>query len=136
MSESVCDASEPPTPPIPDFSPANLYMGSFTAVEREPVGPVPIALRLEQNRPNPFNAMTVLRFSVGEVDTPVRLAVYDLVGRLVCVLVDGTMEAGTHSVAWDGKDGSGRNVGSGVYVCRIDVRGVPHTQTRKMVLLR
>ena len=52
---------------------------------------------LEGNYPNPFNTQTTIRFGLPE-STQVTLVVYDVLGRQVRVLVDGTREAGTHKV--------------------------------------
>ncbi len=55
---------------------------------------------LRQNRPNPFNATTIIEYEVIE-NGPTRLYVMDLLGRTVAVLVDGTLDAGRYSVAFD-----------------------------------
>ncbi len=74
-----------------------------------------------------------LRFRL-QSDAPVRLAVYDLRGRLVSVLRDGVVAAGEHEFAWNGLDGGGRPLPSGVYFWRL---ATPAGSTaRKMVLLR
>ncbi len=49
----------------------------------------------------------------------VQLAVYDLRGKLVRRLVDERQVAGSHEAAWDGRDGAGRAVASGVYFYRL-----------------
>ena len=53
--------------------------------------------------------------SAGRVD----LAIYDLQGRQVRRLVDGVMEARTHSVSWDGRGDDGARLGAGVYMYRL-----------------
>ncbi len=69
--------------------------------------------------PNPFNPTTVVRYEL-TVAAAIELGVYDLAGRLVRTLRQGTLEQpGAHAVTWDGRDGSGRNVPSGTYVCRL-----------------
>jgi len=90
--------------------------------------------RLAQNSPNPFNPTTRVQYYVGTHDAPVRLAVYDIRGRLVTTLVDGTSEPGEQSVIWDGTDARGRRVSSGVYFLRAEIDG--WTEARKMVLLK
>ena len=57
-----------------------------------------------------------------------------MVGRRVRLLVDARQEAGFYRVTWDGADGAGAPVASGVYVYRLQV-GVFH-QVRKMILLK
>jgi len=90
--------------------------------------------RLEQNAPNPFNPSTSIRFSVAREGARVRMSIYDVAGRLVSDLVDGTATAGEHSARWDGTDAQGRAVASGVYFVRLSVDG--WTDSRKMALLK
>jgi subtilisin family serine protease len=88
--------------------------------------------------PNPFspllNPSTTLRFELGEVGGPVGVRVYDTRGRLVRTLADEVLPAGVHSLAWDGLNGAGQAVGSGVYFYRIDTPA--GTVTRKLALAR
>ncbi len=60
----------------------------------------PLTFDLEQNYPNPFNPSTNIKFSVPETGN-VRLAVYNLIGEEVAVLVDGFSEAGFFEVTFD-----------------------------------
>lgn len=84
--------------------------------------------------PNPFNPATNIVFSI-EKDGPVTLAIYDIMGRRVRLLMDGKQtEAGRHTVAWDGLGNDGRRVSSGVYVCRLLAKG--QVSAMKMILLR
>jgi hypothetical protein len=80
--------------------------------------PVPAALSLSAGFPNPFNPQTRFTFSV-PVSGRVELAVYNLAGRKVALLVEGFLPAGTHEAVWDGHDDSGVAVASGVYVVRL-----------------
>ncbi len=73
---------------------------------------------LSQNTPNPFNPSTTVRFVVPESGLA-HLAIYDLNGRLVRTLVDGTVYTGPHTAVWDGRDALGHEVASGVYLCRL-----------------
>ncbi len=86
-----------------------------------------------QNAPNPFNPVTMIRFDLPQ-EAEVRLAIYDVTGRLVAALVDEYLEAGELAHLWDGKDESGQAVKSGIYFARLDAG--EFTATRKMVLLR
>ena len=97
------------------------------------VGQVPRVNVLHQNHPNPFNPSTTISFSLCDRGA-VSLVIYDVAGRLVNVLVDDVMDAGTHDVTWDGRGNAGRTVASGVYFYRLRVG--EFTDTRKMVLLR
>jgi hypothetical protein len=82
--------------------------------------------RLGQNEPNPFNPRTTIWFELERAGW-VRCGVYDLRGRLVGVLVEGEMEAGMHSVNWNGGA-----VPSGVYLYRLEGEG--WGLERKMVM--
>ena len=65
-------------------------------------------------RPNPFSARAAIRFNLAQTGTA-NLVIYDLSGRLVRTLVDGQMEAGEHTLDWDGLDAHGTRLGAGVY---------------------
>ena len=73
---------------------------------------------LAQNAPNPFNPTTTISFEVptaGEAS----LVIYGPTGQVVRTLIDGTVEAGQHSVTWNGLDNFGRPAASGVYIYRL-----------------
>ncbi|MBD3349325.1 MAG: T9SS type A sorting domain-containing protein [Candidatus Eisenbacteria bacterium] len=90
-------------------------------------------LRLVQNRPNPFNPTTTVRYSI-PTGSAVKLVVYDLAGREVRSLIDGPRSAGWHEVVWDGRNDHGERVASGVYFLRLENR---HSiLSRKVVLLK
>lgn len=92
-----------------------------------------LATRLLPNVPNPFNPQTKIRFDVAK-DGPVRVAIYDISGRLVRNLVSESMSAGNHEEVWQGRDSSGRQVPSGAYYVRLETStGVDH---RKIMLLK
>lgn len=71
--------------------------------------------------PNPFRDGTTLGFAL-ERSGPVRLAVYDVCGRLVRTLVDGREAPGLHAVAWEGRDAHGSLLPSGVYYYRLQTQ--------------
>ena len=94
---------------------------------------LPNRFRLEPNYPNPFNPITTIVYSV-EQRTHVNIAVYNMIGQKVAVLVDNEISAGEHSVQWNGCDADGRPVATGVYFYRIETE--QYRATRKMVLLK
>ncbi len=103
---------------------------------RSPVATVTtpaVAASLGPNHPNPFNPTTTIEYTLSE-PTSVVISIFDASGAVVARLDDGRREAGTHSIAWDGRNSSGRSVGSGVYFYRLE--GSPEAATRKMVLLK
>lgn len=97
------------------------------------LNPVPPVLVLLQNRPNPFNPVTTLKYAV-PAEAPVKLHVYDLQGRLVRVIIDQAQERGWHESLWDGRAGDGRSVASGLYFYKLQVGS--ETLTGKMSLIR
>jgi len=94
----------------------------------------PAAHFLLQNYPNPFNLETKIGF-VLPVGGRVRLEIYSLLGRRVRVLMEGSLKPGLYHLRWDGKDEVGREVSSGVYLCRLVVDD-DQVAVSKMLLLR
>jgi len=104
--------------------------------EPEPTETVPeVFVFSTRNFPNPFNPETTIQFSIGNVENVI-INVYNVRGQRVRTLLDGSteFEAGYHYVVWNGRDDSGRQVGSGVYFYRL-VAG-ENTAVRRMLLLR
>ena len=74
----------------------------------------PAVFALDQNTPNPFNPTTTISYELS-VASEVSLRIYDIAGRVVRTLRSGsTEEPGTHRVVWDGRDGAGRTLASGM----------------------
>jgi len=96
-------------------------------VSREEVA-LPSLTSLGQNYPNPFNATTKIGYDLATAGS-VTLKVYDISGRLVATLVDGHVEAGSHTVDWDAS-----GVSSGVYFYKLST--ADYSSTKKMNLLR
>ncbi|MBD3297255.1 MAG: T9SS type A sorting domain-containing protein, partial [candidate division Zixibacteria bacterium] len=94
---------------------------------------VPRAYELLQNHPNPFNAGTMIDFTLSD-ESHVRMEIFNIMGQRVRTLVDDVLPAGEHSIEWNGRTADGREVATGVYLYRMDAG--PYTQTRKMVLLK
>lgn len=94
---------------------------------------VPLAAKLEQNRPNPFNPSTLIRYHVSEAGR-VDLRVYDTAGRLIKILFSGVRAPAIYEISWDGTNNLGESVASGIYFCRLE--SVNRAQTVKMLLLK
>ena len=104
-------------------------VASSTATEDEPAGMVlPEHYTLGQNYPNPFNPVTTIGFELPESGN-VRLAVYDVLGRQVALLVSGPVQAGSHEVRFDAA-----NLPSGNYLYRLDT--AQGSFTRQLVLMK
>lgn len=88
------------------------------------------------NFPNPFNPETTMRLNIPESGKgqTYSLEVYSINGELIKSIFRGELSEGSHSFTWNGKDNSGSNVISGVYVSRL--MGAENIITHKMVLLR
>jgi hypothetical protein len=110
------------------------YVGTsiLSGVENEHTG-APRTYSLAQNFPNPFNPTTEIQFGLPRAGHVV-VAVYDIRGSEVVVLVDRQISAGTFHVTWNGQDNNGRPVSTGVYFYRL-VAG-DYSQSRKMLLLK
>ena len=107
--------------------------GASTGVEGGDEVEVPAAYVLRGAHPNPFNPVTRVVYGSPQAGV-VRVAVYSVAGREVRVLVDGEVGAGYHEVVWDGRDGSGVPMASGVYFVRMDAPG--YRGSVKAVLLK
>jgi len=81
----------------------------------------PVNFTLAQNYPNPFNPETEIRFFLDK-KREVKLNVYNQLGQLVQSLVEDEMEAGHHTVVWDGTDERGVDMPSGVYFYSLEVK--------------
>jgi hypothetical protein len=135
-----------------DESKQNVYFDAASLTLDVPQSDgVPTACTLQQNWPNPFNPTTTIRFTIAGVVAPsgailsgaegpaasgqqsavsnVKLAVYDLLGREVAVLVDEQKQPGEYTATWDAT-----GMPSGVYFYRLTVGEA--CDTRKMLLLR
>ncbi|MCK4305101.1 MAG: T9SS type A sorting domain-containing protein [Candidatus Eisenbacteria sp.] len=86
-----------------------------------------------QNYPNPLNPNTSIVFTLPSKQV-VSLAVYDLSGRCIKTLVNGSQDAGIHTIEWSGRDQAGAPVASGVYFYKLRAGDV--VQSRKLVITR
>jgi hypothetical protein len=96
-------------------------------------GDLPKTYSLAQNKPNPFNPTTEIKFDLPK-SGHVSLKVYNVAGQLVKTLVNDYREAKVHSVVWDGTNDSGRKVTSGVYF--YSITSGDFKDHKKMVLLK
>ncbi|MCP3975607.1 MAG: T9SS type A sorting domain-containing protein, partial [bacterium] len=110
-----------------------LLFGFQANMAPDDAGTVPARTELSGNFPNPFNPKTTIKFALAS-EEHVHLSVYDLSGRVVKTLVNGSMLATDHEVVWDGKNENGDRIASGVYFYKL-VAG-DYTATEKMVMLK
>lgn len=88
---------------------------------------------LKQNYPNPFNPETVIEFDLKEASS-VNLEIFDVNGEKVKTLVNGDLPAGKQTIRWDGSNGIGNRVPTGVYFYNLNSGG--KSFTKKMIVLK
>jgi hypothetical protein len=110
---------------IPDYPTSVNEQGEASSV--------PMSYTLSQNYPNPFNSSTGISFTLPE-QGEVQLCVYNLAGQKVATLAQGLRKAGMYTVRWDGRDDTGKELASGVFLYQM--RAGKQVNTRKLLLLR
>jgi hypothetical protein len=103
-----------------------------SAVESSHNG-LPATFSLEQNYPNPFNPETNIKYQLAS-QTEVKLAIFNVLGQRLITLVDDVQPAGIYEVRWNGRDASGIQQPSGMYIYQIE--SSTFTKTRRMLLVR
>jgi glycosidase len=117
-------ATEPKSISVPDIP---------TGVAKFDNTTLPQSFALHQNYPNPFNPATTIRFELPRT-SEIKLRVFNLLGAEVLTLLNERLPAGTHAFNWDGKNASQQQVGSGIYLLRLETGN--EVAMRKMVLVR
>lgn len=103
----------------------SILRGAITSTES--AGELPEQVTLNANYPNPFNPVTTLRFGL-PVAGRARLAVYDVLGQQVAVLVNKSLPAGWHEVQWDAG-----HLRSGTYLQVLEVDGQRRARVLSLV---
>jgi hypothetical protein len=88
----------------------------------------------EPMQPNPFRGRSFVKFTLPAA-APICLKIYDVAGREIRSFIRDMLSAGTHQIAWDGRDSQGRQVAGGLYLYRLEVSGQLR-QTGKVMLLK
>jgi len=101
---------------------------------------VPKSFKLIGNYPNPFNPTTIINYTVPTTSN-VKISIYDIAGSLIKSFYSNSLNAGIHSVEWDGTNESGLKVSSGTYIYRMEAVSLEgnaekFVQSRKMILLK
>jgi hypothetical protein len=114
---------------------AGITDGGETAVT------LPRVFALHQNYPNPFNPSTSIIIDVpqnddgaGETGVKTRVTIHNMRGQLVKVLMNESKEPGRYVLHWDGRNGQGEEVSSGLYLYHM--KAGDFVSTRKMILLK
>ena len=100
----------------------------ITGIEGNITSVIPTEYNIYQNYPNPFNPTTNIKYDVPK-NSPVKIRVYDIMGKLVDVLVNQEMEAGSYEVNWNAT-----NRASGVYFYKIEAG--EFTKVMRMMLVK
>jgi len=113
------------------------FAGFWSSYQRSWLSGVPspelLRNRLFQNFPNPFNPLTTIQYSVAN-ENRVKIVIYNIRGERVRELVNEVRLPGRYKAIWDGKNGGGRTVASGVYFYQLRI-GQFHS-VKKMLLLK
>ncbi len=113
------------------YASLDINFGYDSAVEENDICSAELVL---QSYPNPFSSETTISFNVTQTSLFVNLEIYNIKGQKVNTLVDEKVEAGTHSVIWNGTDENNQPVTSGIYLYKLKTGN--ETYTRKMLLLK
>jgi len=111
------------------------YVYYSLGTEKVAPGGEDVATRLSGNSPNPFRAGTTVRYDIAEKGHA-EIAVYDVLGRRVRTLLDREVRPGAdQTVTWEGTNGTGQPLASGVYFVRLQTAS-GRQDVSKVVLVR
>jgi hypothetical protein len=99
----------------------------------EMLSSLPRTFQLLAGYPNPFKSEHTIQYAIPR-KAKVRVAVYDVAGRLVGVVIDDKVDPGYYQTNWKGEDSRGRSLPSGTYFIRMESK--EFRSTRKVVLMR
>lgn len=103
----------------------------FYAIDKEHFSPD--ISGVGQAFPNPFDEYTSIPLIVATENTGVSCTVYDAIGKPIKTILSNQMKPGYHEIQWDGSDGAGLKVSTGLYIYRISFGNSP-SQTGKVIL--
>ena len=103
------------------------------SVGDETIAPV-LAGIIHLNYPNPFNPCTTIQFSTPEVTENSEISIYNIKGQRIRELKIENVKCKINSVVWDGRDSSGKQVSSGVFLYKISTKN--ETATGKVLMLK
>ncbi len=115
---------------LPDIDTINVHLILSADDENNAI---PAVTSLSSNYPNPFNANTEINFALANTGE-VSLEVFNITGQKVKTLVSDNLEAGTHSIVWNGTNDSGDLIASGAYFYKLSTDN--DNLVKKMVLLK
>ena len=107
------------------------YVGGASIESDESL--IPNKFALFDNYPNPFNPTTQIAVDLPEAAFT-ELTVWNIMGQKVVTLHSGELNAGRHSISFDGRDTNGKQLTSGMYIYR--VKAGKYNATKKMTLMK
>jgi hypothetical protein len=110
-----------------------IHKNGSAAAEAPTMESAPVSFALVGNTPNPFNPQTVVAYDVPR-ESLVKIRVFDMAGRLVTTLVNGSVPAGHHQATWNGRTLVGIPAASGAYFVRMEAGG--YRANRTIMLLK
>ena len=128
---AASDAEGEPT--IFTFGMGDWFGIGESGIVNNMIGFIPDRYALHQNYPNPFNPTTTIAYDLSQAGQT-RVSVLNLLGQEVAILTDGYLDAGQYRIIWNGRDGAGSPVNSGVYFYRVESSNF--ADTKKMILLK
>ena len=105
----------------------------YTSLVDQNTESLPDSYMLVQNFPNPFNPETTIQYALPEAGQVI-ISVYNVIGERITTLVNRRMNAGYHTISWNGRDSLGKSVSGGIYFCRIQAGNFIHVI--RMLLLK
>jgi glucuronoarabinoxylan endo-1,4-beta-xylanase len=107
----------------------NYQIGLPTSVESD-ANTAPARFELGQTYPNPFSSSAVIPYQIKK-ESDVQITIYDILGRAVKTFNVSHQSIGLHGVRWDGRNGLGERVASGIYFYRLHAGG--ESRVRKLI---
>ncbi len=103
-------------------------LGIATSIEQFVENVQPTTYSLEQNFPNPFNPITIIRFTLGNNESA-SLTIFDVLGKKITTILNEELSAGSHNVIWNASGSP-----SGVYFYRLQTKNF--SETKKLILTK
>jgi parallel beta-helix repeat protein len=128
------DAGDPNFPFDPDGTISDMgafYYNQLNSINESEIQFVEYHL---SNFPNPFNPTTTIKFSI-QNDSKVKFTISNIKGQKIKTLTNEELNAGDHSIIWNGVDNFGNSVSSGVYMYKLNVNGKTEA-VKKCLLLK
>ncbi len=133
VDAGISSYNESKCPDYPTYH--NLYMQklNLTALSNSDPNNSPLAVKLFNNYPNPFNPSTKISFSLPQ-NSHAKLDVFNIKGQLIKSLINDNLTQGLHEVVWNGTDSNGKKTSSGIYFYKLSTKN--KTLTKKMLMLK